>query len=134
IYLETWYRGAYRKMPFGVPRPWRDHTIDCCFCVIDLSRYKKPQDRKKIKYPLLESTRAPISHSVPLPPCSSTGTTKEEILNVANETQSDKDKVDYKSSEERHLLLVTRTDLNDLVRALNLLIEKAKLLGSRLSQ
>lgn len=61
--LEAWYRSMNRKMPFEFPMVWRepkDHVTDCYFCVVNVSCYKKPQDRKKIIYPELESISAPI--------------------------------------------------------------------------
>jgi len=52
--LEGWLRGSRKSMPFAVPRIWREptnHSDNCYFCMVDISRYKKPSDKKSIVYP-----------------------------------------------------------------------------------
>jgi hypothetical protein len=92
--LEACVRGEKRKMAFGIPRLWREpqnHVNDCFFCLVDLSHLKK---NKK------SSSRAPVPHSVELPPPTNEFSSSEEsasdydlpcsleelVLHEANET------------------------------------------------
>lgn len=60
-------------------------------------------------------------------------TYSEEMLSEEIETEiSDNNDETYVPPQEQHL--ITQVDLNDLVRDLNLPIDKAELLGSRLKQ
>jgi len=57
-------------MPFAIPRIWREptnHHDNCYFCMVDISKYKKPKDRKKIVYPNIPSSIAPVNHGPKLP-------------------------------------------------------------------
>ena len=59
--LEGWMRGSRKCMPFAIPRIWREptnHHDDCYFCMVDISKYKKTKDRKKIVYPSIPSSIA----------------------------------------------------------------------------
>ena len=52
--LEGWMRGSRKCMPFVIPRIWRkptNHHNNCYFCKVDISKYKKTKDRKKVVYP-----------------------------------------------------------------------------------
>ena len=63
--LEGWMRGSRKCMPFAIPRIWREptnHHDDCYFCMVDISKYKKTKDRKKIVYPSIPSTIVPVNH------------------------------------------------------------------------
>ena len=68
--LEGWMRGSRKCMPFAIPRIWREptnHHDDCYFCMVDISTYKKTKDRKKIVYPSIPSSIAPVNHGPELP-------------------------------------------------------------------
>jgi hypothetical protein len=138
--LEAWYRGSSRKMPFRSPRIWRkptNHSDDCYFCLIDLSCYKKPSDRTKIRYPDLRSTSAPVPNDdalpFPLAPVTVASTsTSLEYFSSEEYVESENGDETFEPDDEPHL--VNQTDLNDLVRDLGLTKEKAELLGSRLKQ
>ena len=68
--LEGWMRGSRKCMPFAIPRIWREptnHHDDCYFCMVDISKYKKTKDRKKIVYPSIPSSIAPANHCAELP-------------------------------------------------------------------
>jgi hypothetical protein len=102
--LEACVRGEKRKMAFGIPRLWREpqnHVNDCFFCLVDLSHLKKKtKNRFHIQYPDVPSSRAPVPHSVELPPPTNEFSSSEEsasdydlpcsleelVLHEANET------------------------------------------------
>ena len=68
--LEGWMRGSRKCMPLAIPRIWREltnHHDDCYFCMVDISKYKKTKDRKKIVYPSIPSSIAPVNHGPELP-------------------------------------------------------------------
>ena len=68
--LEGWMRGSRKCMPFAIPRIWREPTNrhdNCYFCMIDISKYKKTKVRKKIVYPSIPSSIAPVNHGAELP-------------------------------------------------------------------
>ena len=63
-------RGSRKCMPFAIPRIWREptnHCDNCYFCVVDISKYKKTKDRKKIVYQSILSSIAPVNHGAELP-------------------------------------------------------------------
>jgi hypothetical protein len=79
--LEAWLRGEKRKMTCGIPRLWREpqnHVNDCFFCLLDLSHFKKTKNRFHIQYPDVPSFRAPVLHSVELPPPTNEFSSSEE--------------------------------------------------------
>ena len=68
--LEEWMRGSRKCMPFAIPRIWREpasHHDDCYFCIVDIFKYKKKQDRKKFVYLSIPSSIAPVNHGRELP-------------------------------------------------------------------
>lgn len=134
--LEGWIRGSKRCMPFAIPRIWRepsDHLNDCYFCMVDISKYKKPADRHILLYPDIPSSIAPVLHSedlpIPKPP---------ENKDAENcESDSDDDDDDW---ENENLLtkglphVINKNELDDLVRDLGLTKSSAELLTSRLKE
>ena len=63
-------RGSRKCMPFAIPQIWRkptNHHNHCYFCIVDISKYKKTKDRKKIVYPSIPSFIAPVNHGPELP-------------------------------------------------------------------
>ena len=68
--LEGWMRGSRKCMPFAIPRIWREptnHHDNCYFCMVDISKYKKTKNRKKIVYTNIPSSIAPVNHGAELP-------------------------------------------------------------------
>ena len=68
--LKGWMRGSRKCMPFAIPRIWREptnHHDNCYFCMVDISKYKKTKDRKKVVYPSIPSSIAPVNHGAELP-------------------------------------------------------------------
>ena len=63
-------RGIRKCMPFAIPRIQREsinNHDDCYFCMVDISKYKKTKDRKKIVYPSIPLSIAPVNHGPELP-------------------------------------------------------------------
>ena len=64
--LEGWLRGIRKSMPFAIPRLWREpknHHLDCCFCMVDISKYKNPKDWLTLVYSRMPSSIGPVPHS-----------------------------------------------------------------------
>ena len=109
-------RGSRKCMPFAILRIWREptnHHADCYFCLVDISTYKKTKDRKRIVYPSIFSSIAPVNHGpklpIPQPP-----TTHGISL-----TSSEDDDVDFEvdsqsSSKDPHF--PNQNELDDLTR------------------
>ena len=132
--LEGWMRGSRKCMPFAIPRIWRkptNHHDDCYFCMVDISTYKKTKDRKKIVYPSIPSSIAPVNHgpelSIPQPPTThaiSLTSSKDDDVDFEVDTQS--------SSKDPHFS--NQNELDDLTRDLGLTKAKAEILFSRLKE
>jgi hypothetical protein len=140
--LEAWFRGERRKMPFAIPRIWRepkDHISDCFFCLVNVSNIRRAKDRNKIVYPNVPSSTAPVSHSdtfpVPIPPKSSKSVSSESSSSSESEVieNFEEDPV-FENAELGHPYFPNQDDLDDLVRDLNLTKSGAELLASRLKQ
>ena len=57
-----------RSMPFAISQIWREptnHTDDCYFCIIDITKYRKGKSRK-LNNPSIASI-APVPHDQTLP-------------------------------------------------------------------
>ena len=44
-----------------------NHHLDCYFCMVDISKYKKLKDRLTLVYPKIPSSIGPVKHSDELP-------------------------------------------------------------------
>ena len=63
--LEGWLRGKIKRMPFAIPRIWQEpdnHINDCYFCIVDVSHYRKSEDKKSIVYRSISSSIVPVPH------------------------------------------------------------------------
>ena len=61
-------RGSRKCIPFAILRIWKEptnHHDDCHFCMV--SKYKKTKDRKKIVYPSISLSIAPVNYGPELP-------------------------------------------------------------------
>ena len=121
-------------MPFTIPRIWRKpthHQDDCYFCMVDISKYKKSKDRKKIVYPSIPSSIAPVNHCselpIPQPP------TTHAISSTLSEDGDADFEVDTQcSSKDPHF--PNQNELDDLTRDLGFTKAKAEVLPSRLKE
>ena len=132
--LEGWMSGSRKCMPFAIPRIWREltnHHDDCYFCMVDISTYKKTKDRKKIVYPSIPSSIAPVNHGPELP------IPQPPTTHAISLTSSEDDDVDFEvdtqsSSKDPHF--PNQNELDDLTRDLVLTKAKAQILSSRLKE
>jgi hypothetical protein len=137
--LEGWLRGTRKSMPFAIPRIWREptnHHDDCYYCIVDISKYKKPKDRLNLVYPSLASSVAPVSHSTDLPVPAPPAT--EEICKDTSESEDygsetvDNDFQPQCSTDSPHF--PNQQELDNLIRDLGLTKSNAELLTSRLKE
>ncbi|GBP00333.1 hypothetical protein EVAR_97224_1 [Eumeta japonica] len=124
-------------MKFAVPRIWReptDHIHDCYFCVVNPSKRRAGKNAKKIEYPNLPSTSAPVPHSenFPVPSNPKQKAQGQLPLSQISSNSGDSEFVITSPSVEPHL--INSEEFDDLVRDLNLPKLKAEILGSRLKQ
>ena len=70
-----------------------NHHLDCYFCMVDISKYKKPKDRLTLVYPRLPSSIGPVPHSnelpVPIPPQSEEAAAYHSEEDTPNELSDD---------------------------------------------
>ena len=145
--LSQWLNGKRHAMPFAVPMGWRkpsNHTTDCYFCMLPpVSGSMKKKKNWTIVYPNIPSALRPVPHgegiSVLKPP-------KEFTIDLDEEDEGDstsgstelpastEPKVSHGRSSAPQPHILTKDELNDLVRDLELSKGKAELLVSRLKQ
>jgi hypothetical protein len=137
--LEGWLRGSRKCMPFAIPRIWREptnHHDDCFFCMVDLTNYKKPGDRRTIVYPNIPSSTAPVLHSeeypIPAPPPQQHSSEEENSNEDYSDDSDDVEFDDPHASKDPHF--PKQAELDDLIRDLGLTISNAELLTSRLKE
>lgn len=134
--LRLWSKGGKTALPFAVPMVWRepkDHSNECYFCSCYLKGYNS-KNKQNISYPDLPSARRPVPHGpdlpVPVP------ITFVEVLSSDEEDtySPDEDEDEYRPDEDSdEPLHFNQSELNNLVRELNLTKDCAELLGSRLN-
>lgn len=134
--LRQWYKGQSKCMPFGVPMIWReqtDHDSDCYFCITNVQGFSK-KNKHNIEYPNLPSAMRPVPHGdeveIPVPPA-----ILDETSTYSDSSSSEDDiDANYDASDSKTPMLMSQSDLDDLVRDLDLPKESAQLLGSRLHE
>ena len=140
--LNEWLKKKRKAMPFAVPMIWReptDHVNDYYFC--HTPSMKKGFNRKKksvIEYPNIPSAIRPVRHSdeLPIPEpreidlLSLDDAESLEECSVSEPCTSTNE--EFGITTEPHL--INKSELNDLVRDLDLPKVKAELLASRLKQ
>ena len=99
--------------------------------MVDISKYKKKKERKKIAYPSIPSSIAPVNHGPELP--ISEPPTTHAILSTSSEDDNADFKVDTQcSSKLPHF--PNQNQLDDLTRDLDLTKAKAEILSSPLKE
>lgn len=139
VNLCTWWNGRKDRMPFGRPMIWSEptnHINDCYFCCSNVFGFSA-KTKHKIVYPVCSSAVRPMLHgdkcSIPISPnvIPNFGI-DEQVEFESDEEIVDANDPDYVSEHQPHLL--NQSELNDLVRDLELTKEKSELLGSRMLQ
>ena len=132
--LEGWMRGNRKCMPFAIPRIWKEPNNpydNCYFCMVDIFKYKNTKDRKKIVYPSIPSSIAPVNHGAELPISHPLKT--HAILSTLSEDHNADFEVDTNcSNKDPHF--PNQDELDDLSRDLGLTKAKAEILSSRLKE
>ena len=96
--------------------------------MVDISEYKKTKNRKKIVYPSIPSSIAPVNHGPELP------IAQPPATHAKSSTSSEDDDADFEvdtqcSSRDPHFS--NQNELDDLTRDLGLTKAKAEILFSR---
>ena len=132
--LEGRMRGSCKCMPFAIPRVWREptnHHDDCYFCMVGISKYKKTKDRKKIVYPSIPSSIAPLNHGPELP------IPQPPTMHAISSTSSEDDDADFEVDTQCSSIdpyFPNQNELDDLTRDLGLTKAKAKIISSHLKE
>lgn len=139
VNLCTWWKGTRDRLPFGIPMIWKkptNHNDDCYFCCTNVLGFST-KTKHKIVYPACSSAERPVLHGddfpVPISPnrLSALGIDEDTELEFS-EDYMDTNDPDYVSEDQPHL--IDQSELNDLVRDLDLTKEEAELLASRMLQ
>lgn len=139
VNLCTWWKGNRNCLPFGKAMIWKkptNHHDDCYFCCTNVFGFSA-KTKHKIVYPTCSSAIRPILHGddcpIPISPNRLPILEIDEGMELEfDETFIDKNDPDYVDEDQPHLL--DQSELNDLVRDLELTKEKSELLASRMLQ
>ena len=105
-------------MPFAILRIWREptnHHDDCYFCMVDISKYKKTNDRKKIVYSNIPSSIAPVNHGPELP------IPQPPTTHAISSTTTEDDNADFELNTQcsiKNPYFPNQNELDDLTRDL----------------
>lgn len=141
--LSMWFRGKRSAMPFGTPMIWREpnnHSTDCYFCRTIVRGFSS-KNKNKIVYPDCPAVDRPLLHSsklpIPVPPLKIEFDIDAEGDNGAS-NQCDLNDPDYDPGgvikQVIEPKLFSQSDVNDLVRDLDLSKQHSELLASRLQE
>ncbi|KAI6651281.1 hypothetical protein LOD99_5429 [Oopsacas minuta] len=137
--FRQWTKGIRKSLSFGIPMIWREpqnHISDCYFCMANNSGFNA-KTKSLIKYPNLHSAIRPVPHSIDVPVPTFTN------LDVISEIDDCETRDSLIREDEDFIPCVSRSnspqlfnqsELNDLVRDLDLPKESAELLGSGLKE
>lgn len=118
-----------RYLSFDVPAIWRQpmcHEVDCYFCLTKLKQHGR---HRTIEYAHVNSFTKPVPHSpsVPYPVCPKR---KKQLHDSYGSTESSQSDVEH----EKKPMLFTQSELNDLIRDLDLSKDNSETLASRLQE
>ena len=141
--LRSWSQGKNAKLKVGVPMVWREpknHVDDCYFCPINVKGFNK-KNKQHLQYPNMHSAMRPIPHSdkVPVPIFTKLPDIDEDQLRSSTSSTNSDD--DYEEQDIAHeawnagrASLYSQSELNDLIRDLNLPKQSAEVLASTLQK
>ena len=123
---------------------WRepkDHLNDCYFCMVNLKRIGK-KNRQSISYPSIPSAIRPVPHSDEfLPPVFNGFASSEDEIEVEDERMeyeyktTDTESEDFSTESQKATpQQFNQSELNDLIRDLDLSKQAAEILASRFNE
>lgn len=135
--LNLWFHGKRASLPFGSPMLWKkqsNHENDCYFCLTNVFGFST-KNKHKITYPDCVSAIKPIPHGegVPIPISPNKKNESDDECEAMNDEETSDDP-DYVPENHHEPHLINQSELNDLVRDLNLNKQLSEILGSRLQQ
>ena len=141
--LRSWSEEKNAKIKFGVPMVWREqknHVDDCYFCLVNVKGFNK-KNKQHLQYSNIHSATRPIPHSdkVLVPIFTKLPDIDEDPLRSStSSTNSDDDDEEQDIAHEAwnadRVSLYSQSELNDLIRDLNLPKQSAEVLASRLQK
>ena len=141
--LRSWSQGKNAKLKFGVPIVCREpkHDVDdCYFCLVNVKGFNK-KNKQHLIYSNIHSAMRPIPHSdkVPVPIFTKLlDIDEDQLRSSTSSTNSDDDNEEQNIAHETwnagRVSLYSQSELNDLIRDLNLPKQSAKVLASRLQK
>ena len=140
--LQDWTKGKRKGLPFGVSMVWREpkkHLNDCYFCMINLKGIGK-KNRQSISYPNIPSAIWPVPHSDKFPPpvFNDFASSEDEIEDKRMEYEYKRTDTEFEDSSTESQKATPQqfdqSELNDLVRGLDLSKQAAEILASRLNE
>ena len=140
--LRSWSQGKNAKLKFGVPMVWREpknHVDDCYFCFVNVKGFNK-KNKQHLQYPNIHSAMRPIPHSdeVPVPIFTKLPDIDEDQLrsstSSSNSDDDEEEDIAHEAWNADRVSFYNQSELNDLVRDLNLPKQSAELLASRLQE
>ena len=141
--LRYWSQEKDRHLKFGIQMIWRvqkNHVDDCHFFLVNVNGYNK-KNKHKLPCPNLASAlrSIPRSEEIPVPTFSELSKIDDKELGLfsdSSQTDEENPDLDFQSSSSfsERSLLFNQSELNDLVRDLNLSKQASELLASRLQE
>ena len=122
---------------------WREpknHVDDCYFCLVNVRGFNK-KNKQHLQYPNIHSAMRPIPHSDEVPISTFTKFPDIDEDQFRSSTSSSNSDDDYEKEDIAHkawnadrVSLYSQSELNDLIRDLNLPKQSAEVLASRLQE
>lgn len=129
-------------MPFGTPMIWREpmhHSTDCYFCQTVVRGFSS-KNKNKIIYPDCRSADEPLLHNseLPVPTSPNKIVLEDEDDNGETSNESELNDSDFEPGGCAKAFvepkLFSKSDVNDLVRDLDLSKQNSKVLASRMQE
>ena len=141
--LQDWTKGKQKSLPFGFSMVWRepkDHSTDCYFCYVNIKGVGR-KSRQNISYPSIPSAIRPVPHSDRFPPLIFNGFVSSDEASESEREEfmeCEYKETDTKSEDSSETKLTyhqfNQSELNNLVRDLDLSKQAAELLASKLNE
>ncbi|KAL4113048.1 hypothetical protein QTP88_016749 [Uroleucon formosanum] len=131
--LRNWTKGKKKALSFGIPMVWREpknHGDNCYFCACNVQGLNIKNKKNIIHPDDIRSTIRPMPHGptipIPLPPIN-----LDTIL-ASESSDIDSNNSDYFEESCNTPQFFTQSELNDLIKDLDLPKDGSELLASRL--